>query len=44
MYCGDRFYDSRKSGIGKVGGFRHGLVAALWLGVEIKYGCSVYCE
>ena len=43
MSCGDRFYASRESGIGEVGGFRHGLVAALWLGVEMKYGRSVYC-
>ena len=28
MYCGDRFYASRESGIGEVGGFRHGLGAA----------------
>ena len=42
MSCGDRFYASRESGIGKVGGFRHGLAATLWLGVEMKYGRIVY--
>ena len=29
MHYGDRFYASRKSGVGEVGGFRHGLAAAL---------------
>ena len=41
MHCDDRFYASRESGIGEVGEFRHGLVAALWLGAEIKIGSLV---
>ena len=41
VHCGDRFYASRKSGIGEVEGFKHGLVAAFWLGAEIKIGSLV---
>ena len=40
MYCGNRFYTSRQSGVGDVGGFRCGLKAhsgrSGWLGVETK--------